>query len=847
MSDQVERLTRRQLREKTARLEAERLLEEKSFELYTANQSLVATLQVQKEALETYQRVMTELADVILGLGKKHHENIAQLLATASELTEASSAYFVRTNHHNSEHSLSDIILWTAPDAPDTISDSRLTDLLMLASSLEEGITHLEFNQKPYLTVPVVDGEHRIGFLIFSYWTSLVTTDLNKAILELIAHAVAVEELKEQAGRESEAREQKYRELFHASVDGIIIHDLRGRITEASDSAGAMLGYTREILRRIKVTRLVAGTSKATAAAAFRQVKESGRCRYELTLQRSDGSTFAAEIVGSLFHINGVGHIHGIIRDVSGRRKAQAAALERERKFRAVFESSLDGIVLHDFQGVIIDVNTTLSQMLGYSREEFLKLNLTDLHPKEALPICRAAAETVATQGKHRFEAPFVRADHSSFLAEVSTSSFEIGSKTLVQGIIRDITDRRRREEETRHAKEEAERANKAKSLFLATMSHEIRTPLNGIVGFADLLSSEDLSPSAAEAVAIISRSSDLLCNLISDLLDLSKIESDGIVLQIEDFDLQLLIKDIIATHSPLAKEKGVLLKSQIPPNLPPLITGDPLRTRQVLTNLVGNAVKFTAEGSVKLSLTMEAQRLNFEVVDTGPGFPDEVAELLFENFYQVDHSTTKSHTGTGLGLAICRKLVNRMGGQIQAFSTDMKGARFSFHLPLRIPDHLPSNIHRNDPLAEFKVRKGARLLVAEDQKTNARLLGLLLNKAQVPFSLVEDGDEVLATLAEDPNYDAILMDVRMPKVDGLEATRRIRSGEVGESTSSIPIVAVTANAMHEDRESCLNAGMQYFLPKPIRADLLAQCLSQLNLAESEATTKEPTARHQWT
>lgn len=829
MSEQLDRLAKRQLREKTARLEAERLLEAKSLELYRANQSLEGTLQTQRQALETYQRVMTELADVVLGLGKSHYQNIFRLLETAGQLTDANCAYFIRTH---SEKASFPSVSWSPDERPADIPQSRLGDLLLLSTSSGEGITHFQFDDEPFLSIPILDGSIQLGFLIFSYTISSGSEELTRVILELIAHAVAVEEIKDRAGREIEAKEQKYRELFHASVDGIIIHNLRGQITEASDSSVTMLGYTRETLRKLKVTRLVASESGSSAAAAFRQVKESGRCRYELTLKRSDGSTFPAEIVGSLFRINGVGHVHGIIRDITSRRKAYTAALERERKFRAVFESSLDGIILHDLEGHIVDINTTFSKMIGYSREEFLQKDLSSLHPKEALPISKSAFATVVAKGVHRFEIPFLRCDNSTFLAEVSASSFELGSKTLIQGIVRDITESRRREEETRLAKEEAERANKAKSLFLATMSHEIRTPLNGIIGFADLLTSEDLSPSATESVAMIRRSGDLLSNLISDLLDLSKIESDGIVLQNEDYDLRLLIKDIVATHRPIANEKKITLSTQIPEELPSLITGDCLRVRQVLTNLVGNAVKFTDEGSVLLTLTLAEQKLYFEVIDTGRGFPDEVAELLFENFYQVDRSTTKSHTGTGLGLAICRKLVTRMGGQIQASSTSGTGARFAFHLPLRIADYHLGTASSRNPLEEFQVREKVRLLIAEDQKINARLLGLMLNKARIKFSLAEDGLGVLAKLSQDPTYDAILMDVRMPHMDGLETTRRIRNGEAGDSAASIPIVAVTANAMDEDREACLAAGMEYFLPKPIRADQLARCLARLGLSK---------------
>ena len=701
MNEKIDRLTKRQLREKTARLEAERLLEEKSLELYEANQSLEATLNNQRETLNTYQRAMTELADVVLGLHESHQENILRLLETAGQLTNAQWGCFSIAESHDGtiKHNL-----WNSSKSDRNLDENHLSELLHKTFS-EVGGCQLEIDNNFYLTTPILDGTLPLGCLIFSYPNVLETSELPRAILELIAHAIGVEEIKTRAGQEVEVREQKYRELFNTSLDGIILHDLEGKI---------------------------------------------------------------------------------------------------------------------------LDVNDTLAHMLDRPRKTLLKTNLKSLHPKEALPLCKAAMNTVHTQGDHRFQVPLMRADHSTFLAEVSASSFELNSQPVVQSIVRDITDSHRREEETRSAKEEAERANKAKSLFLATMSHEIRTPLNGIIGFTDLLESEELSPSAAESVAMIRRSGDSLSNLITDLLDLSKIESDGIILKNEDYDLQLLIKDIIATHQPLATTKGISLRTSLSPHLPPLVTGDPLRIRQVLTNLVGNAVKFTTEGHVELSLNIDEQKMNFEVLDTGPGFPDEVSDLLFENFYQVDHSTTKSHTGTGLGLAICQKLVHRMGGKIRAFSPEEKGARFSFHLPLRIPDSDPATIQSNNPLESFRPPEHIHLLVAEDQQINARLLGLMLDRARIPFEVVNDGSEALAKLKEDSSFQAVLMDVRMPKMDGLEATRRIRAGEAGSSAVNIPIVAVTANAMDEDREACLTAGMNHFLAKPIKPNRLVDCLKEI-------------------
>ncbi|NNM28359.1 MAG: PAS domain S-box protein, partial [Akkermansiaceae bacterium] len=282
-----------------------------------------------------------------------------------------------------------------------------------------------------------------------------------------------------------------------------------------------------------------------------------------------------------------------------------------ERKFRLIFESSLDGLILHDLDGTILEVNETACGLFGYTADEFVRKRLLDLHPAEALPGCREAMKDVASEGDCRFETVFRRAGGSEFPAEVTSTRFELEGKPVVQGLVHDITERKQVLEDLRTAKEEAEHANEAKSLFLATMSHEIRTPLNGIIGFTDMLLDAGLVPEQHRNVEMIRRSGDMLLNIINDILDFSRMESGRLELEEVDFSPGECIGEVLALHAQAAAAKGVALRSEFSPGLPEMVRGDVARLRQVLMNLVSNALKFTARGVVTVRCrTGDGERL---------------------------------------------------------------------------------------------------------------------------------------------------------------------------------------------------------------------------------------------
>ncbi|HVL02449.1 MAG TPA: ATP-binding protein [Dongiaceae bacterium] len=384
-------------------------------------------------------------------------------------------------------------------------------------------------------------------------------------------------------------------------------------------------------------------------------------------------------------------------------------------------------------------------------------------------------------------------------------------------------------EEALEKARVAAESASRAKSEFLATMSHEIRTPMNGIIGAAELMKFGRLDEQQREYLGIIQSSGQSLLTMINDILDLSKIESGKLELDNRRVELRPVIWEVVELLRPSLKSDAVTLGSEIAAEVPEYVVADPQRLRQVLINLLGNAVKFTASGRVTLSVGMtnvtnDEAELLFQVRDTGIGIPPDQLQLLFQPFTQVDTSASRRFGGTGLGLSICKRLVNLMGGQIQATSQLGQGSVFSFTLPaddVNDPAILEKSLpDETRPLPHLPP---LRVLVAEDNPVNQTIAHVMLRKLGLQADLVDNGNGVLSA-CQARTYDLILMDVNMPGMDGLEATQRLR-------TLTLPhqpyIIAFTANAFSEERERCLAAGMNDYLTKPLRMHDLADALQR--------------------
>lgn len=391
-----------------------------------------------------------------------------------------------------------------------------------------------------------------------------------------------------------------------------------------------------------------------------------------------------------------------------------------------------------------------------------------------------------------------------------------------------------RREHDILLAKEKAEAASRAKSEFVSRMSHELRTPLNAIIGFAELLKDEPLTHSQKNYVQLIASSGDHLLDLINTVLDHAKIEAGKLTLESIAFNLADLVNAVTIMVNQQASTKGLTFETVIAHDLPQRIVGDPTRMRQILINLLANAVKFTERGGVRLSMTADEGVLHFSVCDTGVGMDEATLKRLFQPFSQADESTARKFGGTGLGLLIARDLLQAAGGDIEVDSAPNAGTCFWGHMPLRLPAAGETDSHSSGTpshsasgtASSTSVLTGKRVLVVDDNAVNCKLASALLARMGIAVETAEDGRAGLDRISAG-TFDLVLMDVEMPEMDGMSATRALRAREAAQGTPRLPVIALTANAMVEDRIRCQAAGMDGYVAKPI---VVAQLKAEIEL-----------------
>lgn len=514
------------------------------------------------------------------------------------------------------------------------------------------------------------------------------------------------------------------------------------------------------------------------------------------------------------------------------RRKQQVT----KRELETILAASLVGIVLVR-NGVIDNVNDKMCAILGYSEKEMLGSDVRRYFPgrKSFRRFVNLYARQLAGKDVENIEYLLRRQDGSTILCSLSGRA--INRKDLTEGVVwvvEDIRERKKVEKELEKAKEQAESASRSKSDFLANMSHEIRTPMNGIIGITELLLGRNTEPDMKSKLELIHSSAKRLMRIINDILEFSRSEIEQIEIELAPFSLHRLLHEVIRNFDIQSRNKDIRLELEIDPDIPAILMGDDIRIMQVLFNLIGNGVKFTEQGRVSLRVKMHPTLIPdmimvlFEVSDTGIGIDPDKQDLIFEAFTQADSSHSRRYGGTGLGLPISRKIVQQMGGDIHLSSTKGEGSRFWFILHFRVPPHAEDKkyILSENPMEQVAQNQAGHILLVEDDFINTTLAVSLLEQAGFTVKAVGNGEEAIAAW-EQGGYECILMDIQMPKMDGHEAARVIRQRET-ERGGHIPIIAMTACAMEDDKEKCRQAGMDAYISKPINRVELFMILRKL-------------------
>jgi PAS domain S-box-containing protein len=521
---------------------------------------------------------------------------------------------------------------------------------------------------------------------------------------------------------------------------------------------------------------------------------------------------------------------------VDRRFSIQALELESsEQRYRQIIESALDAYIGIDSNERIVDWNAQAETTFGWLRSEVVGRSVYDAiipvpkHEQARNMIDALLAGKQSAIGT-RIETTRLHRDGHEIPVEVSVSIIRSGGTHRVAAFLRDITGRRRSEQESTAAKEAAEEGSRAKSEFLANMSHEIRTPLNGVIGMTELALGTDLTSEQREYLDTVKLSADSLLSVINDILDFSKIEAGKVELETNDFNLRDTLEGILKTLAFRADEKGLELLCEIAPSVPEFVRGDSNRIRQVLINLLSNAIKFTHRGEVALTVQVDAEErrdriLHFTVSDSGIGIAPEKIEAIFQPFAQADSSTTRKYGGTGLGLSISKRLVELMNGNIWAESQEGRGTQFHFTARLKLSE-TPGGMGFITPL---ELLRNVKVLVVDDNRTNRRILEGMLARWEMRPTSVADGETAIIQLSSAQNegdpYALVLTDMHMPTMDGFSLIEQIKKRP---ELSTAAIMMLTSAGHRGDGNRCQQLGVAAYLLKPIRQSELREAISRV-------------------
>lgn len=669
-----------------------------------------------------------------------------------------------------------------------------------------------------------------------------VTTIIISGFVQAVYLALKFRDLSQQA-RTSESR---LRVLNDTAVDGIITFDANGLIINTNQAVSNILGRQREAMLGKPIACVLPQPFSLPSEkhTLLEQIKAHTQgIELEVTAPHSSGRSIPLRLAVGHTLLADESFYVAFISDISKRLAIETALKENEEQFRSLVEN-IPGIAyrcLNTPEWPMLFISDAVETLTGYPASDFrlpnAKRTFADLyHPDEKQALCAFTHP----EDEYTLEYRLIRQDGSIRWVLENGHYIRDGAGEImwIDGFIMDITERKLMEEAIIQAKNKAEAAAAARSQFLANMSHEIRTPMNSILGFCEVLAATELDSSQQSYLKSIHSSSRSLLHLLNDILDSAKLDKGKIELEYATFCLHQKLESVVSSFWLQAQKKNLTLHLQLDPNLQPYYRGVPERLRQVLTNLIGNAIKFTEKGSVTVSVTPDpvSGDVRFCIADTGIGIPPEQLTNIFEPFIQADASITRRYGGTGLGTTISKQLVELMGGKIWAESQENIGSRFCFSLPLPAAE---SPVPESTPATAAMALPPLSILVVDDLQQNRDLLSILLKKSGHRVTLANQGAEALQKFQEE-SFAVVLMDVQMPVMDGHTATRKIREYEKQQQLLPTPIIALTASVRQEDKLAASEAGMDGFASKPVEYPLLTAEIHRLLFAGATAISSPP-------